>query len=668
MEDGKQDRETHPTAAPPAPKSDRRRWPLRLLTGPLAFFRHNSLRITTVRIIVQAVAFVLFCSFVLLTTFAHLDRFPGLRFWVSKVLEIDPLVSIATAITTHTVYKGLAWSLIILIPTLFLGRFFCNWICPYGILHHFVGWAFRGRQTAPQRIEANRYRPIFQLKYYVLIVALILAACGSLQIGLLDPICMIYRSFSTSVIPALNMPLQNLFGDYKLHSGTWLIGTIFFVLVALNLLIPRFFCRVLCPLGALLGLLSHFSWWRIERNLELCNHCNLCLNACEGACDPQADLRKSECLVCFNCIEDCPHDALSFRLFGSPAQEMALPDLPRRRVVLAAVTGALMYPFARASGRTTRDFSSRVIRPPGAVEELEFLRRCLKCGQCIRVCPTNVLPPAGLESGIEGAWTPLMNFRMGHCQLHCTACSQVCPTGAIQRLSVEEKLGLGAFAEQGPVVLGIAHFDVGRCLPYSKNVPCVVCEEVCPTSPKAIHTERTQRLVREGRKMAVAATSSTVTVSDWPPPGQSLGRPAGLQANQWRGDETTSYHVHVRHPDGLTETHRIAANDVDTIMIRGRFARRPEAGAEVRVNLEYKVPKIDTSLCIGCGLCEKECPVVGDRRAVYVTAEGETRSQDYPQRDRNRSVRLIKTASAAGSPDPRAQADHRPIDLRKFLA
>jgi len=103
----------------------------------------NWLRITTVRIIVQAITFGLFVAFVLLTTFTNLSQSPGLRDWVSKLLEIDPLVSIAAAITTHTVYKGLLWSLVILVPTLFLGRFFCNWVCPYGTLHHFVGWLFR---------------------------------------------------------------------------------------------------------------------------------------------------------------------------------------------------------------------------------------------------------------------------------------------------------------------------------------------------------------------------------------------------------------------------------------------------------------------------------------------------------------------------------------------
>jgi ferredoxin len=546
----------------------------------------NWTRITTVRVIVQAVTFGLFLAFVLLTTFANLDRWPGLRFWVSKVLEIDPLIALATAITTHTVYKGLLWSLAILIPTLFLGRFFCNWICPYGTLHQVVGWLFPGRSVGPPgapgptsnakqsstageppaateaRLHVNRYRNSQRVKYYILVAMLVAAAFGTLQIGLLDPICLVYRSFTGAVLPTVSMSAPGWLGEQRLHQGAWLIGLLLFGLVAANLVYPRFFCRVLCPLGALLGLLSRWAWWQIERDPGKCNGCDQCRLHCEGACDPHARLRKAECVVCFNCIEDCPEGALRFARFPPKQHEVAGPDLSRRHVVFAGLTGLLFYPLVRTTGRVTRDFSSRLIRPPGAVEELEFLERCLKCDQCARVCPTNVIQPAWFEGGLEGLWTPVLNFRIGHCQLHCTACGQVCPTGAIQRISVAEKLGLAEFAQRGPLRLGTAHVDVGRCLPYSAGIACQVCEEVCPTSPKAIHT--------------------------------------GWQARRgWRG------------------------------------GRRAAPGAA-----DVPLPVVDIDLCIGCGICERECPVVGDRRAIYVTAEGETRSQAHPARDRNRSVRL----------------------------
>ncbi|MCK4658623.1 MAG: 4Fe-4S dicluster domain-containing protein [Phycisphaerae bacterium] len=601
------------------------------------------MRITTVRIIVQAVMFVMFLLFVFTTTFSWLNSLPGLRWVVSKFLEVDPLVGVTTAIATHTLYKGLIWCLVILIPTFFLGRFFCNWICPYGILHHFVGWLFNAR-TTKQRIEANRYRPIFALKYYVLIAMLVAAAFGYVQIGLLDPICLAYRSFTISVMPewdrallATEPPASGIgatLGSLRSreapgeHVGGWVVGFILLFLVGMNLVIPRFFCRVLCPLGALLGVLSRFAVWRIERDPGKCADCGLCLQSCEGACDPHKQLRMPECFVCFNCIEDCPQSALRFALLPDQTHEVPNPELRRRRAVLAGLIGLLFFRWTKSSASAGENFSSKVIRPPGSCEEQEFLERCIKCAQCIRVCPTNGLQPAQLEAGPEGLWTPVMNYRMGFCQLQCTACGQVCPTGAIQQLGVGRKMGLGKFADKGPVRLGTAHIDVGRCLPWSKNIPCVVCEEVCPVSPKAIYSEYKQLLLRDGRKLVQTATATTITLREYPKPGESVSPPCTFRPQEFRGDQTTSYHVHLSNRStGLTRKYRIKGNDADTILIDGVFDPLPMPGDAAALHVEFKVPKVDTERCIGCGLCEHECPVVGDRRAVYVTAEGESRSQ-----------------------------------------
>ncbi len=616
--------------------------------GLLGFFKFTPLRITTVRIIVQIVVFALFMLFVFATSFTQLSDRPRMQFWLSKFLEIDPLVSIATAITTHTVYKGLIWSLILLVPTLFLGRIFCNWICPYGIIHQFVGWLF-GARDEKQRIEANRYRWYYSIKYFILIGMIAAALFGNLAIGLLDPICLLHRSFTAAILPTINMPLQGIFGDYKMHVGGWIIGFIILAFVGLNLVIPRFFCRVLCPLGATLGILSRFAFWRIERDTKKCTDCDMCLQSCEGASDPHTQLRMSECFVCFNCIEDCPEDALSFAFLPKKQHEVREPDIKRRHAIFAALIGALFFGFTKVSGKSTKNFSTKVIRPPGTVEEQEFLKRCIKCDQCIRVCPTNVLQPALFESGLEGLWTPVMNFRMGFCQLNCTACGQVCPTGAIQRITVEEKVGLGSFIDDGPVKLGTAHYDFGRCLPWSKNIPCVVCEEVCPTSPKAIHSERRKLMVREGKMQVAGGSDSTITLREYPKPGEAIGHAVAFVPNQFSGDQTMSYHVEIIRREGRSGYRRITGNSTDSLTLEGPFGFTPVEGDVAVIYNEFKVPKIDTEYCIGCGICEHECPVNGDRRAVYVTAEGETRSQHYLERDRNRSVRLQKSADASSA-------------------
>jgi polyferredoxin len=516
----------------------------------------RSLRLTNVRILSQVFFFVAFVLAVWATWTSRLGGYP-----VSRILEMDPLVLLSTALATGYVYRFLGWGLLVLAVTLLFGRVFCNWICPYGTLHQFVGRLFNIR-NAPERWESNRYRSIYTLKYGILAVFLILATLGALQIGLLDPICLMYRTLSTVFSPAVDMALDTLSErlpvaapiadavkfapgvDPRVFVGSLWIGVFLTGLVAMNLWVPRFFCRVLCPLGALLGTFSRFAVFRINRDLHKCTDCNLCMTHCEGASDPQGAVRLSECFACMNCIDDCPEDALSFTAVGLDTKQVVPgTELGRRRMVFASILGVLAYPFLKNHGMdTNKNYSTKLIRPPGSVEESEFLERCIKCDQCIKVCPTNVLQPATFkEAGFEGLWTPVMNFNIGHCQLKCNLCSEVCPTGAIRKITVEEKLGKGAFAEKGPIRLGTAFFDLGRCLPHAMQIPCVVCEEVCPTSPKAIQT---------------------------------------------RDEE-----------------------------VKNVF------GKVVLLNKPFMVP----DLCIGCGICQTECPVT-DQRAVYVTPVGETRS------------------------------------------
>jgi polyferredoxin len=151
--------------------------------------------------VAQVFFFALFLFFVFVTDLRYLKGYP-----VSLFLELDPLVAFATAITTHTVYMGLLWCLALIIPTLLFGRVFCNWICPYGILHHFTGWLLGKRRAEErERIEANRYQKLYSLKYVILIAMIAAAVGGTLQIGWLDPICLFHRSMSTVILPMLNL-------------------------------------------------------------------------------------------------------------------------------------------------------------------------------------------------------------------------------------------------------------------------------------------------------------------------------------------------------------------------------------------------------------------------------------------------------------------------------
>lgn len=542
----------------------------------------------------------LFLFFLLITDLRYLKGWP-----VSFFLEATPLVAVGTALTTHTIYRNLWWGVFVLGVTMMFGRVWCNWMCPFGILHHFFGFIGNRRNTK-QLIEVNRYRWWYSIKYYILAVMLVMAGAwilpaliatpgevasawstdtgslvtrpvraliygfgnaadqykeggSNLQIGLLDPIALTVRSMTTSVLPIAHIATESIYTEPREYWYAWIVGLIFGGFLVANWWIPRFFCRAVCPLGALLGILSRFSLWRIDRDPVRCTDCDLCLKNCEGASDPHKDLRKSECFVCLNCIEDCPHDALTYRFLPRKASEITWPAVGRRQVLLAGIFGSIFFPMAKLSGGVRKNFSRYVIRPPGSVAEDEFLRRCIKCDQCIRVCPTNVLQPALFEAGVLGLWTPIMISKMGWCELNCTLCSQVCPTGAIREISIAEKLGIGPFEYKGPIKTGTAFYERGRCLPWAMDTDCVVCEEVCPTSPKAIFTRNIEITDRWGK------------------------------------------------------------------------------------TLQLKRPYIDPEKCIGCGICEHECPVK-DEPAVYVTAIGETR-------DKTRSLLLSLVEDPDGSRD-----------------
>ena len=98
--------------------------------------------------------------------------------------------------------------------------------------------------------------------------------------------------------------------ESRIFVGSFWIGVVFLGFVLMNIWKPRFFCRFVCPLGALLGVIASKSVYRINRIVDKCTDCNLCLLRCEGASDPQSMVRQAECFSCMNCIDDCPEDAL----------------------------------------------------------------------------------------------------------------------------------------------------------------------------------------------------------------------------------------------------------------------------------------------------------------------------------------------------------------------
>ncbi|MFI5143106.1 MAG: 4Fe-4S dicluster domain-containing protein, partial [Thermoanaerobaculales bacterium] len=121
---------------------------------------------------------------------------------------------------------------------------------------------------------------------------------------------------------------------------------------------------------------------------------------------------------------------------------------------------------------------------------------CVKCSLCQQACPTGAIQSAIAQGGVEGFWTPVVVPRRGWCEFACTRCGEVCPTGAISRLAPARKTG---YDGRPPVRIGTAFVDRGRCLPWAMHTPCIVCEEMCPTDPKAIWFEEGDEPGRDGK-------------------------------------------------------------------------------------------------------------------------------------------------------------------------
>lgn len=456
------------------------------------------------RILSQAVFFFIFFYLLLQTRFPDSDYIGRVEIF----FHFDPLLALTTFLASRVFFASFLLALITLVLTFILGRFFCGWFCPLGTLHQFFAWIFkRAKLLKPKRPSDNHT----VWKYYLLLAVLIGTLLSLNLVGILDPFSLLYRSFATGFLPALAHVADNFIAIlYQLQWASlgdtlvqffeildinatfiqgFFLGTLFLGLILLNMTRERFWCRYLCPLGAFLGLAARWNILKLRIDPEKCIECGLCTRQCQTQADPfpEKNWKSTECDYCFTCAAVCPTAAIQFPVKARPESVKAI-DLDRRRVLLTSIVGALAVPFFRLSPARIRA-SEKLIRPPGALPEEEFLRRCVKCGECMKVCPTNGLQPATSEAGPEGLWTPRLDMEIGYCEYYCSLCTQVCPTGAIKELNIEEK---------NQQKMGTAWVNRNRCIPWKFGNPCIVCEEHCPVSPKAIQLTKIEVVLRDG--------------------------------------------------------------------------------------------------------------------------------------------------------------------------
>lgn len=489
-------------------------------------------RSSPVRRLIQIVCLVLFLDAFFRVCWPYADHFTATTFSAKEYfpaeafLLIDPLVGLSTALAGKVLNRAtLCWMIGILTFCIVIPRAFCGYFCPLGTLIDTFDWLigkrFQRWHVPDNPTDLAKPRGWEHTKYYLLTGILITSVCGVLTSGFFSAIPVLTRGL---LFTGGRLQLGVMKGSSQLRP----VDVMYFVSVVLfagvfllSLKGRRFWCRYVCPSGALL---SVFNFFRVgERKVEsTCINCNKCVEACPfDAIHEDFTTRTNDCTYCQSCGGVCPTDAIKFvtrwnfvelkipdaggpagqwrgqseDLEASPRQEAPAGrsattevsagndsesfvkqprPLSRRGFTVAGILGvaaAAATRIADAAGYEA-DTSEKPLRPPGSVPEKEFLDLCIRCGECFKVCPGPVLHPAGLEHGIESLWTPVAHPEHAGCHQECNFCTQVCPTGAIQPLDL---------AVKKKTHMGLAVVNTDTCLPFREDgrEDCDLCFVEC---------------------------------------------------------------------------------------------------------------------------------------------------------------------------------------------
>lgn len=471
------------------------------------------------RLTAQA-AFLVFFLFLLTQAVVPLEGYLALKgiLPVDLFVRLSPLAAAAAMLAARAAVAGLFLSIVTLVSAFVAGRFFCGWVCPLGTTFDVLDALFFKRLDRPQSRDSR----LRSAKYLLLAGVLAAAVFGAQVAGWLDPMSIVTRSYAVAVLPAadraakvvLEKPLEsetlrstrivaktlgrtesvlrqeNILYDadhYYVQFGVFMAALA--ALVAVQAYQKRFWCRKLCPLGAMLGLAGKWRPVGVRLDAGKCVDCGRCGRVCPVGAIQGRTLYPEECTFCGLCIAPCPVGALTLSLRArrgaAKADEEVIPG--RREFLLAAASGVAAAPILMMKTQR-RTEEGRLVRPPGAQDEERFVAACVRCGECMKACPTNALHPAGFEAGLAGVWTPKIVPVIGYCDYNCIPdgepvgnfCAAVCPTGAIRKLTPRQK---------HDTHLGTAYLRTDKCIPYVERTDCSVCVEHCPVPEKALKDE-----------------------------------------------------------------------------------------------------------------------------------------------------------------------------------
>jgi len=391
--------------------------------------------------------------------------------------------------------------IVVLLITLLMGRIYCSFLCPLGILQDVFSRI--GGKVKKRFRRFGFKKPHTILRYGLLIITLIATLLwGIYFLTLLDPYSIFGRLmtyFGKPIVLIFNNFLSEIFGKFDFYTFVntpltkfpplvYVIPAVFFIIIGVMSFIKgRLYCNTICPVGTFLGLISKISLIRIKHIDINCTRCGRCSLACKSSCIDflNKDVDLSRCVTCFNCIKSCPDKALSYGFVEFRRKE-DVTDNGRRKVIAGSVLLLLGLSNSSSAQKsaapkptkasTVKEDRKYPVCPPGSAGIENFTKKCTACSLCISVCPNNVLIPSVKEYGLSGMMQPRLDYHKSFCTYECIKCLEICPTGALLPLAIEAKK---------LTQLGKAVFIKDNCIVKTEKTACGACSESCPT--KAVH-------------------------------------------------------------------------------------------------------------------------------------------------------------------------------------